>query len=117
LTGESVKLPNADSAIVPVEKLRDYSLSTTHPEGKHKARVFATLLGFTAADAEKLRDMILDAVLIREAVEGVTDEHGTRYRVDFEAQGLRGVVTIRTGWHIDAGETVPRLVSCYVKRK
>ncbi len=112
-----MKLPNADRAIVSIEKLHGYSLDMAHPEGKHKARVFAALFGFTAADAEKLCDMILDAVSTQEAVEGVTDEHGTRYRVDFEAQGLRGVVTIRTAWHIDAGETVPRLVSCYVKRK
>jgi hypothetical protein len=61
--------------------------------------------------------MILVAISTHEATQGVTDEHGTRYRVDFEAQGLRDSVTIRTAWHIDAGETVPRLVSCYVKRK
>lgn len=102
---------------MPIEKLSDYSLNPSHPEGKHKARVFAALLGFTAADAKKLRDMVLDAVLTEEAAEGLTDEHGTRYRVDFEAQGLRGAVMIRTAWHIDTGETDPRLVSCYVKRK
>ena len=102
---------------MPVEKLRDYSLNAAHPEGKHKARVFVALMGFTAADAEKLREMILGAVLTHEAEQGATDEHGTRYRIDFEAQGLRGPVTIRTAWHIDAGETIPRLVSCYVKRK
>lgn len=112
-----MKLPNAERAVVDIEKLRDYSLNMAHPEGKHKARVFAALLGFTAADAEKLRDMILDAVLTQEAVEGLTDEHGTRYRVDFKTQGLRGTVRIRTAWHIDTGETVPRLVSRYVKRK
>ncbi len=112
-----MKLPNADRAIVPVEKLRDYSLNPSHPEGKHKARIFAALLGFTAADAEKLREMVLNAVLSQEAVEGLTDEHGTRYRIDFEAQGLRDAVTVRTAWHIDTGETVPRPVSCYVKRK
>jgi hypothetical protein len=112
-----VKLPNADRAVVDVAKLRDYSLNPAHSEGKHKARVFRSALGFMAADAEKLREMILAAVLANEAAQGVTDEHGMRYRVDFEAQGLRGVVAIRTAWHIDTGETVPRLVSCYVKRK
>ena len=112
-----MKLPNADRAVVPVEKLRDYSLNAAHPEGKHKARVFAALLGFTEADAEKLREMVLIAALTQEAVEGLTDEHGTRYRIDFETQGLRGAVLIRTAWHIDTGETDPRLVSCYVKRK
>jgi hypothetical protein len=61
--------------------------------------------------------MILSVVLTEEALEGVNDEHGQRFVVDFASEGLRGIVTIRTAWIIDHGETVPRLVSCYVKRK
>jgi hypothetical protein len=57
-----VQLPNAHRAIVPIAKLRDYSLNPLHPEGKHKARVFKSALGFTASDAERLRGMILAAV-------------------------------------------------------
>ena len=91
-----MKLPNADRAVVDVVKLREYSLNAAHREGKHKARVFAALLGFTAADAERLREMILTAVLSHEATLGTTDEHGTRYAVDFAVPGLRGRVTIRT---------------------
>ena len=112
-----MKLPNAARATVDVSRLRDYSLNPEHDKGKHKARVFAAAMGFTIADAERLRGMVLAAVLTHEAAQGVTDEHGTRYRVDFQAQGLRGSVTIRTAWHIDTGESIPRLVSCYVKGK
>jgi hypothetical protein len=112
-----VKLPNAERAVVDLVKLREYSLNPMHPEGKHKARVFAGSLSFTTTDAEKLREMILTAALTHEATQGATDEHGTRYTLDFETQGLRGGVTIRTAWIIDAGETIPRLISCYVKRK
>ena len=112
-----MKPPNADRAVVDIAKLRDYSLNSAHPEGKHKARVLAAMLGFAASDAEKLREMILAAVLRHEATEGNADAHGTRYTVDFETQGLRDMVTIRTAWIIDTGETVPRLVSCYVIRK
>jgi hypothetical protein len=108
-------LPNADKAIVPLEKLSGYSLDSSHPVGKHKARVFASALGMTKTDAPRLREMILQAVLINEAVETGTNEHGTRYRIDFQTLGLKGAVTIRTAWIIDAGETVPRLTSCYIK--
>lgn len=111
-----MKLPNADRAVVDIAKLRDYSLNPAHPEGKHKARVLAAMLGYTSKDAEKLREIILSAVLRQEAIEGIRDEHGTRYRLDFETQGKRGVVMLRTAWIIDTGETIPRLVSCYVKR-
>jgi uncharacterized protein DUF6883 len=112
-----MNLPNADQAVVDIARLRDYSLNPLHPEGKHKARVFAASLGFTAADATKSRDLVLVAVLTHDSNVGLTDEHGDRYTVDFETHGLRDMVTIRTGWIIDRGETVPRLVSCYVKRK
>jgi hypothetical protein len=59
-----MKLPNADHAVVEIEKLRDYCLSTTHPRGRHKARVFALVLGITADDVEELREAILSAVLL-----------------------------------------------------
>ena len=108
-------LPNADKAIVPIEKLRDYSLNSSHDRGKHKARVFASALAMTQTNAPRLRDMILQAVLTNEAIQIDINEHGTRYTLDFQAFGLKGAVTIRTAWIIDAGEDVPRLVSCYVK--
>ena len=112
-----MKLPHADQAVVDIAKLRDYSLNPLHPEGKHKARVFAAALGFSLSDAEKLRAMIIAAISTEDDDAGPTDEHGARYAVDFSTQGLRGMVTIRTAWIIDRGETVPRMVSCYVKRK
>lgn len=112
-----MKLPHADRAIVDVAKLRDYSLNPLHPEGKHKARVFAASLGFSATDAEKLSAMVIAAISTEDAIAGPSDEHGERYVVDFATPGLRGMVTIRTAWIIDRGETVPRLVSCYMKRK
>lgn len=112
-----MKLPNVDRAVVDIAKLRDYSLNAAHPEGKHKARMFTALLGFTSSDADKLREMILSNVRQQEATQGSVDQHGTRCTVDFEIQGLFGIVIVRTAWMIDTGETVPRLVSCYVIRK
>jgi hypothetical protein len=46
-----MRLPNGDQAIVEIVKLRDYCLSPTHPRGRHKARVFAAVLGLTDKDA------------------------------------------------------------------
>ena len=40
-----MKLPNADRAVVEIEKLRDYCLSSSHPRGRHKARVFCHCFG------------------------------------------------------------------------
>ena len=108
-------LPNADKAVVPLEKLRGYSLDSSHPVGKHKARVFALALGMTQDDAPRLREMILQGVLTNEAVEVDANEHGTRFIMDFQTLGVKGALTIRTAWIIDIGEIIPRLTSCYVK--
>ncbi len=74
-----MRLPHADRAIIDIAKLRDYSLNPLHPEGKHKARVFAATMGLSVADAEKLQAMILTTISSAEATEGVADEHGERW--------------------------------------
>ena len=109
-----MKLPNTDRAIVPVAKLRDYSLNTAHPEGKHKARVFRSALGFTVKDAERLRQMILDAILVNEATEQTSNAYGRRFVVDFNVTGMRGQVIVRSTWLIRKDEDFPRLTSCFI---
>ena len=78
-----MKLPNADRAVVEIEKLRDYCLNINHPRGRHKARVFVTALGIKADDAEELKQAILSAALAAEATPTEHDEYGQRYVVDF----------------------------------
>jgi hypothetical protein len=109
-----MKLPNADRAVVGVEKLRDYCLNPDHGEGEHKARVFHSALGYTQANAESLRQMILTEVPAAEARTRSATQFGARYVVDFEVEGLSGPVTIRTAWIVRHGEDVPRLTSCYI---
>ena len=57
-----MKIPNAERAIVDIRKLRDYCLNPQHSTGKHKARLFTSLLGMTSNDAEGLRSALLEAV-------------------------------------------------------
>ena len=54
-----MRIPNAEHATVDIRKLRDFCMNPLHPEGKHKARLFAAALGMTDADAEFLRDALL----------------------------------------------------------
>jgi hypothetical protein len=109
-----MKLPNAARAIVDIEKLRDYCLSESHPRGKHKARVFATALGLTATDVFELREAILSAVQVEEAIAGERDEYGQRYIVDFSMRRQGREAVIRSAWIVRRGEDAPRLTSCYV---
>ena len=109
-----MKLPNADRAVVEIEKLRDYCLSTSHPRGRHKARVFVTTLGITANEAEELREAILSAITIEEAMPTERDEYGQRYVVDFPMKRQDKEAVVRSSWIVRSGEDYPRLSSCYV---
>jgi hypothetical protein len=110
-----MKLPNPERAVVEIEKLRDYSLNLEHDRGKHKARLFRSAFGFTQADAERLRQMVLVAARAEEATMAELLPYGQIYTLDFSAEGLSGKVTIRTGWIVAAGTDFPRLVTCYVR--
>ena len=93
-----MKLPNATQAKVDIAKLRDYCLSNSHPEGRHKARVFLSALDLSAQEAEFLRRAILDAVVSGEAAHTDTDAFGSRYLMDFELTRGTKRATIRTAW-------------------
>ena len=109
-----MKLSNGDRAVVDMLKLTDYSLSTSHPRGRHKARVFAATLGLTADQADLLRDALLEAARTEEATPSDHDEFGQRYIVDFTMKGPSGEARVRSTWIIRVGKDFPRLTSCYV---
>jgi hypothetical protein len=109
-----MKLPNAEQALVDVRKLRDYCLSTDHPRGQHKARVFKCVLGWTADQAEDVRHRLFEAVLVEDASFLGADDYGQRYALDFPVQGAGKVTIVRSLWIIRHGEDFPRFTSCYV---
>jgi hypothetical protein len=107
-------LPNPENAIVEIRKLRDYCLSTHHPRGRHKARVFASALGLVAEDAMELREALLSAALLEEAMPMEEDEYGTRYVLDFVLSTEIGRAKIRSGWIVRWNEEFPRFTGCWV---
>ncbi len=109
-----MKIPNADRAIIDIEKLRDYCLSESHPRGKHKARVFVSALGLTTENAIELQESLLSAVISEDAELSENDEYGQRYILDFVMRYKNKEGTIRSTWIGRRGEETPRLTSCYV---
>ena len=112
--GEIMNMPNAERAIVEIEKLRYYCLNPEHPRGRHKARVFAAALGLTAGNAEELRDALLTAARIFDATPTTRDVYGQRYVLDFPLGTPAGRALIRSTWIVRTGENFPRLTTCYV---
>lgn len=107
-------LPNADRVVIDLNKLAGYCLSPTHPVGRHKAAVFKSALGLTAADTFVLTDLIRQGVLTQPATLGRADEYGQRYQVDIPITTEVGTAIVRTAWIIPTGEESARLVTCYV---
>ena len=109
-----MKIPNADAAFIDLNKLQGYCLNTEHPRGKHKAKLFAAILGLTADDAEELRNILLRAIAQYDAEPQPPDHYGQRYILNFPLTRNNQTATIRSVWIIRPTETFPRLVSCYI---
>lgn len=109
-----MKLPNGKNAVVDIKKLRDYCLNSVHPRGRHKARVFTSVLGITSENAEQLREFLLEAAAESEAILVEKDQYGQRYVIDYNMAGLAGEASVRSLWIVRFSEDFPRLTSCYV---
>lgn len=106
-------LPYAENAVVDIRKLRDYCLNPEHDDGKHKARLFLTSLGMNADHAEELQQILLEIVKTGEVYLGRQDKFGQRYTLDFSLEWQNRNATLRSGWIIEYGSTIPKLTTCY----
>jgi len=110
-----MRLPNSHKAVVEIEKLRDYSLNSNHPVGKHKARVLRAALGITIEDAAWLRERALEAATSSDAEGQSSSVFGDKYVIDSVLEYEGRSATVRFTWIVEFGSDFPRLTSCYVK--
>ncbi len=108
------KLPRPERAIVHIEKLADYCLNPEHPSGKHKARVFKSVLNLGLGDAEILRTTLLDVIHREMAVPTKRNAYGQKYIIDFEMNHSGQTAEIRAVWIVRNNENFPRFVTCYI---
>ncbi len=109
-----MKLPNGDRAYLGT-KLEDYTLNRRHEEGRHKARVFESVLGITLSNCQILRDVILKAAADSDEAEHMGDNgYGAVYVLRFPLQTDRGRAMILTAWIVLHGEDFPRLTTRYI---
>jgi hypothetical protein len=83
--------------------------------GRHKARVFAAVLGFDRSNVHLLIEELRRGVVAHAAAPGLVDEYGARYRVDMRVTGPKGTATLRTAWIYRTGSDVPELVTLHVR--
>ena len=102
---------SATQAVIAPEKLRDYVLSPTHPDGRAKAAYLA-LLGYTQADWGRLDADLREQILTRDAQPAKPSAYGQKYEILGPLTGPNGSTAwVRTIWMILRDGTVPRLVT------
>ncbi len=106
-------IPNAANAVVDIRKLRDYCLNPNHDNGKHKARLFSSILGMTVDDADDLRQILLEVITTQESQLQRRDEFGQRYTLDFTIEWQDKSAVLRSGWIIEQDSEIPKLTTCY----
>jgi hypothetical protein len=112
--GLNVKNPNGDRADLGM-KFEDYVLNPWHREGRHKAKVFESVLGITTSNKEVLVDAIRTAVENSDDADLLGNNgHGDVYVLRVPLATERGVATVLSVWIIRDGEDFPRLITCYI---
>ena len=106
--------PNWRHTYVPEEKLTEYLLSESHPDGKSKAKFFLRH-GYTQ---ETLKHALIQAAKTGSVVEEEHTLHGTKFAIVSKLSTPAGTsITVRSVWIVEAGETTPRLVTAYPARR
>ncbi len=109
-----MKLPNGEQAEISMQKLTGYCLNPEHPSGKHKARVFASVLGITAENAEILRQLVQTAAIEGEVIQQDATPFGQQFKVDWIVPDTDGI-QLRTIWEITSKNPNPRLITAFLK--
>ncbi len=65
-----MNLPNLEVAYVPISKLKDYLLSTTHAAGRTKAEFFRKF-GFSETNLDLLKEALIKIAHTQEVTEEV----------------------------------------------
>jgi hypothetical protein len=103
-------LLDAEAASIPVAKLRDYLLESTHPSNGGKARFFASL-GYTKEDWQRLARDLREQHLTQDAIEVEGNAYGSKWTISADLRGPTRSGRILSVWFVDFGQTVPRFVT------
>lgn len=107
-----MKMPSCESANVPIEKITDYLLSSSHPRGSLKARWF-NALGYKTEKPNELAKSLLSLASADVLASEKTD-YGTKYVIVGDITGPDGrTAAVHSIWILPNGSSEPRLVTAY----
>jgi len=107
-----MKMPSCESAEVPIKKITEYLLSSTHPRGSQKARWFKAL-GYKIEKPNELATSLL-SLASADVLETEKTDYGTKYVIVGDITGSDGrTAAVHSIWILPTGGSVPRLVTAY----
>jgi hypothetical protein len=108
-----MKLPNAERASIPSQKIIGYLLSFSHRDGRSKAAFFSRF-GFAADAWQRLARALRQHAVDHEVSKVEDSPFGTRYVIEgtIVTPDRRNPI-IRSVWFIETGEEIPRFVTAY----
>src|SRR2546422_5795243 len=105
-----MKLPRADDAVVPQNKVENYLLNLAHPIGGGKARFFLRF-GFRREEWNALAEAFLKHAQTNPVADSISDSEGVTYLVEGPLETPSGQAPrVRTVWLIDTEELAPRFI-------
>jgi hypothetical protein len=108
-----MRLPNAENAIVDEVKVRDYLLSSEHPVGRFKARVFRAA-GYQRENWTRLRDDLRILAQTLDVAPTHADEFGQRFIGTGQLPAPNGrPLPVVSVWLIPSEAVAPRLITAY----
>jgi hypothetical protein len=113
---KNANLPAGYKATIEIEKIEDYCLNKNHPVGKHKAKVFHSVLGINAHDSVWLMKQILEKLPESAAQKRYDDEFGIRYQMDIMIEKGNKKALVSTIWLYSIEDRSLRLITFYVKK-
>jgi hypothetical protein len=115
-------MPNADSAQINPAKFEKYSMDPANVQNNGKWQAWEKLgydvkteVGRQIATQDIMKQLS-GKLLQTPAQKGMVSDFGKRFELDVEIVGANGrAATLGTKWQIDAGTTIPRLITNWAK--
>ncbi len=108
-----MKVPYRNKAFITQEKILNYLLNTTNPDGKAKA-IFFRSKGFNETNTDIFEESLLSVIYMEDVERQSESQHGKKYTVKGDIATPNGeMITIRTVWIVENNTRKPRLVSAY----
>ena len=108
-----MRLPGAETCIVPRRKVEDYLLNLEHEIGGGKAKFFMHF-GFHREHWEELAAALLRHAQENPVTETLTDADGITYVIEGGLTTPAGrQPRVRTVWLVETGGLAPRFITAY----